>query len=210
MSKDKNLKDLKVNELKRELQERGLSVSGNKSDLVSRLEEYLLRHEDERLLIHDCSCLCENRAFLAEIERMKLDISIVESRLPNAISQRESAIETLRRKQKVVKTVIQQQDTICKLIEENKSFKTKLMTIENFILKSAINCQENNVNEGSPLPHLLNSINGTSPSINDQLVNANPDLKKVNTSSSNNEISPIVEVVPTNANHGQTKSYRKI
>ena len=35
---DKDLKDLKVGELKRELHERGLSITGNKSDLISRLE----------------------------------------------------------------------------------------------------------------------------------------------------------------------------
>jgi hypothetical protein len=34
----------KVVELKKELQERGLSITGNKSDLIFRLEEYLLKH----------------------------------------------------------------------------------------------------------------------------------------------------------------------
>jgi hypothetical protein len=32
-----------VVELKKELQERGLNISGNKSDLIARLEEYILK-----------------------------------------------------------------------------------------------------------------------------------------------------------------------
>ena len=39
--KGKDLKDLKVIELKKELHDRGLATSGNKSDLIARLEEYL-------------------------------------------------------------------------------------------------------------------------------------------------------------------------
>ena len=40
--KGKDIKDLKVVELKKELAERGLTMLGSKSDLVARLEDFLL------------------------------------------------------------------------------------------------------------------------------------------------------------------------
>ena len=46
--KDKDLKGLKVVELKKELNDRGLSITGNKSDLISRLEEHLLKQGDDQ------------------------------------------------------------------------------------------------------------------------------------------------------------------
>ena len=39
-----NLKDLKVLELKKELAERNLTVTGNKTELIARLEDYLSKH----------------------------------------------------------------------------------------------------------------------------------------------------------------------
>ena len=43
--KGKDIKDLKVFELKKELAERGLTVLGNKNNLFARLEDFLLKQE---------------------------------------------------------------------------------------------------------------------------------------------------------------------
>ena len=43
--KGKDIKDLKVFELKKELVERGLTVSGNKNNLFARLEDFILKQE---------------------------------------------------------------------------------------------------------------------------------------------------------------------
>ncbi len=60
-----------------------------------------------------------NRALQRDFDVLKLDVSILEARLPFAISQNESNIDTLRIKQKDMETIIQQQQqTICKLNED--------------------------------------------------------------------------------------------
>ncbi len=65
-----------------------------------------------------------NRALQRDVEVLKLDVSILAARLPFAISQNESNIDTLRLKQKDMETIIQQQQqSICKLNEENQLFK---------------------------------------------------------------------------------------
>ena len=57
----KDVKDLTVVELKKELAIRGLIVSGNKSDLVSRLEDFLLKQEDVK-------CFSEDEDWDSEVE----------------------------------------------------------------------------------------------------------------------------------------------
>ncbi|CAB4022334.1 Hypothetical predicted protein [Paramuricea clavata] len=68
-AKGKDLKDLKVVELKKELQERGLSISGNKSDLIARLEEYILKQGDDQEEIE-----VEVGVFDSEIENIGGDL----------------------------------------------------------------------------------------------------------------------------------------
>ncbi|XP_046846027.1 SAP domain-containing ribonucleoprotein-like isoform X2 [Xenia sp. Carnegie-2017] len=66
--KSKDLKDLKVVELRKELHERGLSITGNKSDLISRLEEHLLKHDEgEEIEV-------EEGVFDSEIENITTDL----------------------------------------------------------------------------------------------------------------------------------------
>ncbi|XP_028391917.1 SAP domain-containing ribonucleoprotein-like [Dendronephthya gigantea] len=67
--KGKDLKDLKVVELKKELHERGLSITGNKSDLIARLEEYLLKQGDDQEEIE-----VEVGVFDSEIENIGGDL----------------------------------------------------------------------------------------------------------------------------------------
>ena len=43
--KGKDIKDLKLVELKKEFAKRGLTMSGSKNDLVARLEDFLLKQE---------------------------------------------------------------------------------------------------------------------------------------------------------------------
>ena len=57
----KDVKDFTVDELKKELKIRGLTVSGNKSDLVARLEGFLLKQEDVR-------CFSEDEDWDSEVE----------------------------------------------------------------------------------------------------------------------------------------------
>ena len=57
----KDVKDLTVVELKKELAIRGLTVSGNKSDLVARLEDFLLKQEHVK-------CFREDEDWDSEVE----------------------------------------------------------------------------------------------------------------------------------------------
>jgi hypothetical protein len=59
-------------------------------------------------------------------------MAILESRLPPAISQNESDIDSLRIKQKYMEIVMrkQQETNIGKLSEENKLIKSKLKVID--------------------------------------------------------------------------------
>lgn len=79
---------------------------------------------------------CANRTLMADIEGMKLDIVILESRLPSAILQNESDIDSLRIGQKDMETVVrQQQETISKLNEESQFFRSKFKLIESLLSK---------------------------------------------------------------------------
>ena len=51
--KGKDTKDLRVVELKKELAERGLTMSGSKNDLLARLEDFLLKQESVKCFNDD-------------------------------------------------------------------------------------------------------------------------------------------------------------
>ena len=72
--KGKDLKYLKVIELKKELHDRGLTTSGNKSDLIARLQEYL---NFENLEIYQNSSVDVNE----DLANLNLEIEILKSRV---------------------------------------------------------------------------------------------------------------------------------
>ena len=77
-----------------------------------------------------------NRVIQRDLDILKLDVSILETRLPLAISQNESNIDSVRLKQNDLEFVVwQQQQEICKLNEENQLFKLKLELIEKQLFK---------------------------------------------------------------------------
>ncbi len=77
-----------------------------------------------------------NRVLERDFEVLKLNVSILKARLPFAISQNKSNINTLRIKQEDMETIIQQQQqTICKLNEENQLFKSKLKLFEKLLFQ---------------------------------------------------------------------------
>ena len=65
-------------------------------------------------------------------EGLEQEILALESRLPPAITQNESSIDSLRLKQKDMEIIMQQQQqTIYNLREENHLIKSRLELIEN-------------------------------------------------------------------------------
>ena len=92
---------------------------------------------------------------MADIEGMKLDIVILESRLPPAILQNESDIDLLRIGQKDMETVVrQQQETISKLNEESQFLRSKFKLIESLLSKLTDNNHESDVNDYSPAAYV--------------------------------------------------------
>ena len=91
-----------------------------------------------------------------ELEGLKLEMTIFESRLLSVTSKsdNESVIKSLRVKLKDLEAVIRHQDELTKTLlnEDNSFFKSKLSSIENFMLEVIHNVnQENNVNDPSPI-----------------------------------------------------------
>ena len=100
-----------------------------------------------------------NRVLQRDLDILKLDVSILETRLPSAISQNESNIASVRLKQKDLEFVIwqQQQQESCKLNEENQLFKFKLELIEKQLFELTKNKQENNVDDRKLPDHAFNN-----------------------------------------------------
>ena len=122
-----------------------------------------------------------NRVLQRDLDILKLDVSILEARLPSAISENESNIDSIRIKQKDMELVIgQQQQTIRKLHEENQLFKFKLNLIEKQLLELTKNKQENNVNDRELPVSAFSTSSVTLPSESNQFVNSNTNESAVN------------------------------
>ncbi len=96
--------------------------------------------------VYSCTCSCTNGLLKAELEGIKLEMTILESRLLSAISENENELEisSLRTKLKDLEAVIRHQDElICKLCEDNSFFKSKLSSVDNFMLEVTHNEQWN-------------------------------------------------------------------
>ena len=95
-----------------------------------------------------CACISSNRVINADLEGIKLDATILESRLLAALSQNEdrceSVIGSLRVKLMQIEGIVKHQDeVIARLSEENEVFKSKLMSIEKLIPNESQSCQNN-------------------------------------------------------------------
>ena len=125
---------------------------------------------------------------------------VLETRLPSAISQNESNIDSVRLKQKDLEFVIwQQQEEICKLNEKNQLFKFKLELIEKQLSELIKNKQENNADDRKLPDHAFNipiipSV--TSPSDSEQFVNPNANLNTINMSLTDNVIPSVNNIAP--------------
>jgi hypothetical protein len=113
----------------------------------------------------------------ADIEGIKLDMSILEARLLNATKECKSDISSLQMKLKELKGVIRhQRDVICKLSEDNLILKSKLSSIENLTPKVIYYDHMNNehVNESVSIIHDQCTINDQCTShVIDQSTNLN-------------------------------------
>ena len=135
---------------------------------------------------------------MADTEGMKLDIVILESRLPPAILQNESDIDLLRIGQKDMETVVrQQQETISKLNEESQFLRSKFKLIESLLSKLTDNNHESDVNDYSPAAYVCNISGVTSPHEGEQLVNPlNSNLHANSVTSNNNYLLPSIADEP--------------
>jgi hypothetical protein len=118
----------------------------------------------------NCTCSCVNRVVNAELEGLKLEMTILESRLLSVTSKsdNESEIISLRVKLKDLEAIIRHQDELIHVLnEDNSFFKSKLSSIENFMLEVTHNVnEENNVNDPSPINMETPSADKTTAHLN--------------------------------------------
>jgi hypothetical protein len=122
-----------------------------------------------------CSCTCSCvRVVKTDLEGLKLDMTILESRLFAALSENkcrsESDINSLRLNLIEMEGVVRHQDEIiCRLNEENIFFKSKLMSLEKLILNECQDHQNNDIRSVNAI-----SITEESPSRDcEQVINLN-------------------------------------
>ena len=155
-------------------------------------------NNDEVLEVCNHYTACASRTLMADIEGMKLDIVILESRLPPAILQNESDINLLRIGRKDMETVVrQQQETISKLNEESQFLRSKFKVIESLLSKLTDNNHESDVNDYSPAAYVCNISGVASPHEGEQLVNPlNSNLHANSVTSNNNDLLPSIADEP--------------
>ncbi|CAB4019614.1 Hypothetical predicted protein, partial [Paramuricea clavata] len=154
-----------------------------------------------------CTCpyTCVNSDIIAELEGVKLDMTILGSRLFASISQQESKsddINSLRVKQKDIEAIINKKDeVICKLNEEIQYIKTKLLSLERG------GAQNDLANKGRGLINASNEIPNNSknkdPSQNNNVFNTMDDsfclTNELPTIMNKNQLSStIIEIPPSN------------
>ena len=137
-----------------------------------KVNNYDLSFEEN--IVEDPICIDENEVsncsgvIAAEMEGIKLDMSILEGRLVNAIKENKSDIGLLQRQLKELEGIIRHQDDIiCKLSEDNLVLKSKLSAIENLTPK--VTYYEHKDNKYANEPVSLIPVNDQSTSqVNDQ------------------------------------------
>ena len=162
-------------------------------DALARVDSVLEVNKDdlsfEENIVEDPICMDENKVsncsgvIAAEMEGIKLDMSILEGRFANAIKENKSDIGLLQRQLKELEGMIRHQDeVICKLSEENLVLKSKLSAIESLTPK--ITYYEHKDNKYANEPVSLIPVNDQSTSqVIDQLIRSNTDnLKPIDNS----------------------------
>ena len=187
---DKPFTTLKVDELKQELVARVLETSGLKKELQERLYKALVKetsctdnNDDNDNTLKTCGCLCS-----AELEGLKLDTTILESRILSEISQGEleSDIGILEVKLKEMVAVIRHQDEMIRVLnDDNLGFEKAFLgkVYYNSINRSHDNnqCNANNLNNNH-----FDLTNDTAPSTKQPLISrVNPSVPLVNVNSLN-------------------------
>ncbi|CAB4032158.1 Hypothetical predicted protein, partial [Paramuricea clavata] len=89
--------------------------------------------KSKELAVCCCNCTCGSNVTKAELEGIKLDMAVLESRLVSASPLEEIKLEikTLKAKQNNLEVVIRRQDElICKINDENMVLKSKLFSME--------------------------------------------------------------------------------
>ena len=149
-----------------------------------------------------CTCICVKRVVKADLEGIKLDTTILESRLFPALSENEcrseSDINSLRLNLIEMEGVVRHQDEIiCRLNEENIFFKSKLMSLEKLILNESQDHRNSKLSIGS-----VNAISITeeSPSRDcEQVINLNKN--NLSPSHTNDKIPPNDQCAGLNINN---------
>ena len=145
---------------------------------------------DEVGVTEVCFCPC-SRIINADLEGTKLDMTTLESRMLEAISERdtESKIVSLQTKTKDMKAVFHHQDKlICHLNEENLLFKSKISCVEKLVSETMPNYFSNK----ALFPALINRVNfidETLTYVNEKSAYLNKsDLKTMANDSDNNAL----------------------
>ena len=110
-----------------------------------------------------CTCISSNRVINADLEGIKLDTTILESRLLAALSENEdrceSVIGSLRVKLMQIEGIVKHQDeVIARLSEENELFKSKLMSMEKLIPNES----QSNQNNDTVLVNTISAVHESS------------------------------------------------
>jgi hypothetical protein len=112
-----------------------------------------------------CNCTCGSNVTKAELEGIKLDMAVLESRLVSASPLEEINLEikTLKTNQNDMEVVIRRQDElICKINDENMVLKSKLFSMEFLMHEEVIH---NRHSDGNSSPqgslHVVNPSNNT-------------------------------------------------
>ena len=165
------------------------------------------RHNRSESKVCTCPYTCVNSNIIAELEGVKLDITILESRLFASISQQESKsvdINSLRVKQKDMEAIINKKDeVICKLNEEIQYIKTKLSSLERGEAQNDLaNKGRGLINASNEIPNNSNSKN-KDPSQDNNIFNTMDDsfgfTNELPTIMNKNQLSStIIEIPPSN------------
>jgi hypothetical protein len=99
-----------------------------------------ISHETNGAVFHhsevcNCTCCCSGKLLAADVDGLKSDITILESRLGtgDSYSELSSNLNSLRSEKRDMEAIIRKQDEIiCKLYEDNMFFKSNLTKLFSF------------------------------------------------------------------------------
>ena len=162
-------------------------------DALARLDSVLEANNDDLSLeenfVEDPICIDENEVsngsglIAAEMEGIKLDMSVLEGRFANAIKENKLDIGLLQRQLKELEGIIRYQDeVICKLSEDNLVLKSKLSAIENLTPKVTYYEHKDNKYANDPVSLIHVNDQSTSQAINQSTGSNTNNLKPIDNS----------------------------